>query len=232
MKRVVLMDLDDTILDFGRAESRAIGRLLTELGLPSDEGVRALYSEINLKHWKRLERGEITRREVLVGRFRKFLAHLGSSHNPETVQARYERLLSEGHFFIDGAPEVLKILAPRYDLYLASNGTGVVQRGRLQSAGILPYFGGCFLSEDLGAEKPKPAFFDGVFRALGEERRAGAVMVGDSLTSDILGGIRAGIATVWFNPKHRPPSPDICPDCEISSLADLPAAIEGIPCPT
>lgn len=229
MKRVILMDLDDTILDFGRAESRAIGRLLTELGLPSDEGVRALYSEINLKHWKRLERGEITRREVLVGRFREFLAHLGSSYDPETVQARYEHLLSEGHFFIDGAPEVLEILAPRYDLYLASNGTGVVQRGRLESAGILPYFGGCFLSEELGAEKPKPAFFDGVFRALGEERRAGAVMVGDSLTSDILGGIRAGIATVWFNPKHRPPSPDIRPDREISSLADLPAAIEAIP---
>ena len=148
MKRVVLLDLDDTLLDFGQAERVAMRRVLGELGLPGDDATLARYSRINDAFWRRFERGEISRREVLVGRFRTFFGEIGAGAlDPDAAQERYEVLLSEGHWFIPGAEELLAELAPLYDLYLASNGIERVQMGRLTSAGILPRFRGLFLSE-------------------------------------------------------------------------------------
>lgn len=230
MKRVVLLDLDDTLLDFGQAERVAMRRVLGENGLPADDATLALYSRINDAYWKRFERGEIGRREVLVGRFRDFLAEEGASGlDPDAVQDRYETLLSEGHWFVPGAEALLDALAPTYDLYLASNGTERVQTGRLKSAGILPRFRGLFLSERIGAAKPSRAFFDAVFASLGEERRRGAVMVGDSLSSDIRGGIDAGLITVWFNPSDRVPDPATVPDKIIRGLGELPGYLGSLP---
>ena len=230
MKRVVLLDLDDTLLDFGQAERVAMRRVLGENGLPADDATLALYSRINDVYWKRFERGEIGRREVLVGRFRDFLAEEGASGlDPDAVQNRYETLLSEGHWFVPGAEALLDALAPTYDLYLASNGTERVQTGRLKSAGILPRFRGLFLSERIGAAKPSRAFFDAVFASLGEERRRGAVMVGDSLSSDIRGGIDAGLITVWFNPSDRVPDPATVPDKTIHDLGELPGYLGSLP---
>lgn len=230
MKRVVLLDLDDTLLDFGKAEKRAMCRTLTEWHLPTDDATLALYSRINDAYWKLFERGEIDRREVLVGRFRDFFAALGvRDTDAEAVQNRYETLLAEGHWFVPGAEELLPALAPHYDLYLASNGTEKVQMGRLTSAGILPYFRGLFLSERIGVAKPSAAFFDAVFAAIGEERRRGAVMVGDSLTSDIRGGIDAGLVTVWFNPRGKAKDPAVAPDKIITSLGELPDFLGSLP---
>lgn len=230
MKRVVLLDLDDTLLDFGQAERVAMRRVLGENGLPADDATLALYSRINDAYWKRFERGEIGRREVLVGRFRDFLAEEGASGlDPDAVQDRYETLLSEGHWFVPGAEALLDALAPTYDLYLASNGTERVQTGRLKSAGILPRFRGLFLSERIGAAKPSRAFFDAVFASLGEERRRGAVMVGDSLSSDIRGGIDAGLITVWFNPSDKVPDPATVPDKIIRYLGELPGYLGSLP---
>lgn len=230
MKRIVLLDLDDTLLDFGQAERVAMRRVLGENGLPADDATLALYSRINDAYWKRFERGEIGRREVLVGRFRDFLAEVGAAGlDPDAVQDRYETLLSEGHWFVPGAEALLDALAPTYDLYLASNGTERVQTGRLKSAGILPRFRGLFLSERIGAAKPSRAFFDAVFASLGEERRRGAVMVGDSLSSDIRGGIDAGLITVWFNPGDRVPDPATVPDKIIRDLGELPGYLGSLP---
>lgn len=230
MKRVVLLDLDDTLLDFGQAERVAMRRVLGENGLPSDDATLALYSGINDAYWKRFERGEIDRREVLVGRFRDFLVQMGAAGlDPETVQDRYEALLSEGHWFVPGAEALLETLAPAYDLYLASNGTERVQMGRLKSAGILPAFRGLFLSERIGAAKPSRAFFDAVFASLGEERRRGAVMVGDSLSSDIRGGIDAGLITVWFNPRGKAADGATVPDKIIRDLGELPGYLGSLP---
>lgn len=230
MKRVVLLDLDDTLLDFGQAERVAMRRVLGENGLSSDDATLALYSGINDAYWKRFERGEIDRREVLVGRFRDFLVQMGAAGlDPETVQDRYEPLLSEGHWFVPGAEALLETLAPAYDLYLASNGTERVQMGRLKSAGILPAFRGLFLSERIGAAKPSRAFFDAVFASLGEERRRGAVMVGDSLSSDIRGGIDAGLITVWFNPRGKTADGATVPDRIIRDLGELPGYLGSLP---
>ncbi|MGM9538995.1 MAG: YjjG family noncanonical pyrimidine nucleotidase [Candidatus Onthomonas sp.] len=228
MVRFVFLDLDDTLLDFHRAEATALTRTFDRLDLPHTPEIAARYSAINLRHWELLEEGRITREQVLVGRFRQLFGELGVDADPWTAQECYEHFLSQGHWFLPGAPELLETLAPRYRLYLASNGTTVVQQGRIQSAGIAPYFQEIFLSQQIGADKPSPAFFDACFARIPDFDPAQAVMVGDSLTSDMRGGLAAGIRTCWFNPHHKLPRADIPVDREFDALEQLPAVLETL----
>ena len=153
---------------------------------------------------------------------------LGRPCASQEVRDVYEVFLSQGHYFIPGAPELLEELSPRYDLYLASNGTAVVQAGRLESAGITRYFKGIFISEKMGANKPSPAYFQACFDAIPGFDPAAAVMVGDSLTSDIRGARSVGLRSCWFNPQGLPPRPDIPADYTIRSLAELPPLLERL----
>lgn len=142
------------------------------------------------------------------------------------AQASYEYLLGIGHYFVDGAPELLQALKDKYELYIVSNGTASVQDSRLESAGIAPYFKDIFISERLGADKPTKKFFDIVFSRIEGFERDKAVIVGDRLSSDILGGINAGIKTCWFNPKRLPGKENIPADYEIHALSELPELLE------
>ena len=172
MIKYVFLDIDDTLLDFGKAEAAAIKKTFDRIGVPSSPEVIALYSRINDEHWAMLERGELTREQVLVKRFDVLFAELGIKNVPsEMAQASYEYLLGIGHYFVDGAPELLQALKDKYELYIVSNGTASVQDSRLESAGIAPYFKDIFISERLGADKPTKKFFDIVFsRIEGFER--------------------------------------------------------------
>ena len=120
---------------------------------------------------------------------------------------------------------MLQILYPQYQLYLASNGNLRIQKGRLDSAGIRQYFQKIFVSEEVGANKPSRDFFDACFAAIPDFDPAQAIIVGDSLTSDIQGGIHAGICTCWFNPQGNPGRADIHPDHEIAALSELPSLL-------
>lgn len=225
MLTTVFFDLDDTLLDFTRAEAAALRRALTELGLPSGERVLTRYHEINAAQWALLERGELTREQVLLRRFPVLLQELGLKGPAEELAERYERYLPEGCWLLPGAKALLEALVPAYALYLASNGTAATQYRRLKCAGIAGYFQGVFLSQEIGANKPSRAFFDACFAALPGLSRKEALMVGDSLTADILGGVNAGIRTCWFNPRRQPRRPDIQPDWEITALDELPALL-------
>lgn len=228
MLTTVFLDLDDTILDFQRAEAEALRRALTEADAPADAGVLARYHAINAAQWELLEEGVLTREQVLLGRFDILFQELGLRRSAWEVCERYEEYLGEGHWFVPGAEAVLSALAPRYELYLASNGTAAVQHRRLESAGILPWFKGVFISQELGAVKPSPVFFQRCFDAVPGFSRDRAVMVGDSLTSDIRGGRDAGLRTCWFNPRGKPRRADILPDYEVSALEQLPALLETL----
>lgn len=228
MIRNLLLDLDDTLLDFHRAEKIALTRALTEAGVEVTDDRLARYSEINASRWHLLEEKKITRPEVLFSRFEIFFRELGVDADAHAVQKAYETYLSIGHFFMPGAKALLDTLFPRYRLYLASNGTASVQAGRIASAGIAKYFCEMFISENVGADKPDPAFFAAVFAKIPGFRKEETLMVGDSLTSDIRGGCGAGIRTVWYNPKHKPGREDIHPTYEIDDLSGLPALIERI----
>ena len=221
MIKYILLDVDDTILDFGKSEKCALGRTFETVGIPLNDAVAERYSAINMLQWEALERGEITREQVLVRRFELLLSELGLSIPAEPLQAMYERYLAEEHWFVDGAPELLRSLYGKYKLYIVSNGTAFVQDRRLHDAGITELFDGIFISERIGHDKPSKAFFDAALGSIEGFNADEAILLGDSLTSDILGGINAGVKTCWFNPKGKPARADIVPDFEIRKPSEF-----------
>ena len=224
----LFLDLDDTILDFHKAERLAISRTFRSFGLEPTDQVLERYHVINRQHWERLERGELTRDQVLTGRFQMLFEELGIPAQPQAIAKGYEHNLGLGHYFLPGAKEALDTLRGKYRLFLASNGTASVQHSRLTSAGLYPYFEEVFVSQALGANKPSRAFFDAcAARIPGYDPRK-ALMVGDSLTSDILGGINAGMKTCWVCPRGTQGRPDIVPDYRIEALSQLPELLKTL----
>ena len=228
MVEFLFLDLDDTILDFHKAERIAVSKTFRAFGIEPTDEVLERYKAINIAHWKMLERGELTRAEVLVNRFRALFEEYGVVSNATAVARSYEVNLSTGHFFLPGAEEAVERLSKKYRLYLASNGTAKVQAGRMTSANLYRFFEKVFVSEEIGHNKPSKDYFEAAFAQIPGFDPARAMMVGDSLTSDILGGINAGIRTCWVNPKHLPADPEIPADYEIEALSQLEALLETI----
>ena len=228
MIRNVLFDLDDTLFDFHKAEKIALTKTLMHFGIDPTEETLALYSTINAAHWKRLELGEISREEVKVGRYRELFKTIGVECDPVKATAYYESMLAIGHYFMPGAPELLEELYGKYRLYIVSNGTAKVQEGRIGSSGITKYMDGIFISQILGANKPDKQFFDICFAEIPDFSLSETVIIGDSLSSDIKGGINAGIITVWFNPKGIENDNDIKPDYTIKELSEVPGLLSQI----
>ena len=228
MVEFLFLDLDDTILDFHKAERLALGKTFRSFGLEPTEAVMARYSLINKAHWEKLERKELTREEVLVGRFAVLFGEYGIEVDPTRCARAYEDNLSVGHYFLPGALEAVERLSRKYKLYLASNGTAKVQAGRLASANISHYFQKIFVSQEIGANKPDRLYFERCFAQIPGFDVTRAMMVGDSLTSDILGGIQVGMKTCWVNPDGKAGRPDIQPNYEIGALSRLEALLETI----
>lgn len=228
MIKNVFLDVDDTILDFHAAERVALTKTLKHFGYDHGEDILNAYSEINLKYWEKLERGEITRDEVMTGRFNETFRKFGYPENGYEAQLLYENLLCIGHWFMPGAVELLDTLKGRYDLYLVSNGSSVIQSSRLKSAGIIPYFRGIFVSEEIGAEKPSKEFFNRAVKGIEGYRAEESVIIGDSLTSDIMGGINAGMKTIWYNFNGKSLRNGIVPDYTVERLDEIPNLIETI----
>lgn len=227
MVEFLLLDLDDTILDFHKAEHIALSKTLRTLGLEPTEEVLARYSRINKDHWERLERKELTRPQVLLGRFETLFREYGIEVDPAKCASLYEENLSIGHYFLPGAEEALEVLSKKYKLYLVSNGTARVQAGRLKSANISRFFETIFVSQEVGADKPDITYFERVFARIEGFQKEKAIIVGDSLTSDIQGGINAGIRTCWVNPKGKPTT-NVVPDYQIESIAQLEVLLETL----
>lgn len=225
---VVLLDVDDTILDFHKAEAVALTKTLTDMGIEPLDSTLKRYSQINARQWELLEEGKLTREQVLTCRFEILFDELGVEHSGYEARKLYENYLSIGHYFMEGAPELLEALYGKYELYIVSNGTGVVQAGRIKSAGIARYFEDIFISENIGFNKPSAEFFIRCFERIPGFDKSRAMIVGDSLTSDIRGGINAGIKTCWFNPMAKSQREDIPADYEIHALSELPALLERI----
>ena len=224
----IFFDLDNTLLDFDRGEARALSRAFRQFGIDPTPAVLARYHDINLRQWELLEEGKLTKDQVLTRRFDLLFAELGVSCDSQAVCDLYESFLAEEHDFIPGALELLEALSPRYSLHLATNGASAVQRRRLADAGILTYFQNIFISEEVGFHKPSPAFFLACFAAIPGFDHTSALMVGDSLTSDIRGGRNAGLRTCWFDRLGRPYRPDVLPDYTVAALDQLPALLDTL----
>lgn len=228
MIEFLFLDMDDTILDFQKAEHVALRKTLREFALEPTEAVCARYSQINRWHWEQLELRKMTREEVVTGRFAALFGEFGISVDAYAVAMAYEGNLAQGHDFLPGAEEALQSLAEKYKLYLASNGTSRVQWPRLESAGLGQYFREIFISQDLGADKPSMEYYHRCFAKIPGFDASCAMMVGDSLTSDIRGGINAGMRTCWVNPTHKKGREDIPADYEIENLSQLEALLERL----
>ena len=227
--KTILWDVDGTLLDFNAAERAAIRTLFADFGLGEcTDTMLARYHDINISFWQRLERNELTREQLLTGRFEEFFSEYGISTKiaPE-FNERYQLTLGDTIVYRDDSLNIVKALKGKVRQYVVSNGTITAQTKKLDRSKLGEQMDGVFLSEELGAEKPNPAFFDQVFSAICAKDRSTVMIVGDSLTSDIQGGINAGIRTCWYNPDGKP-VPDSCRvDHIISDLHELIALLEA-----
>ena len=224
----ILIDLDQTIFDFKQAEKNSLGKTIRAFGLEPTEEVIARYEQINRGLWARLEQGTVTHQQVLEDRFGDLFAAFGMEVDKAACSKAYGEGLSERHYYLPGAEEALEKLHGKYRLYIASNGTATVQRRRMDSADLYRFFDDIFISQEIGIEKPALAFFEGAFARIPDFDRSRAMIVGDSLTSDMRGGNNAGIATCWVNADGKPRPADIRVDYEIKSLAQLPELLENL----
>lgn len=220
---VILWDVDGTLLDFLEAEKAAVQKLFREFKLGEcTDAMVARYSAINDAYWQRLERGEISKAEVLVGRYRDFFRELGIDPAlAEPFNDRYQIALGDTVVYRDDSLNLVKSLHGRVKQYVVSNGTIIAQTRKLERSGLGRWMDGVFLSEQLGAEKPSPKFFEKVFAALPGVDKKDMLIVGDSLTSDMKGGLDAGIPTCWYNPRRLPRPRGMAFDHEITDLNQI-----------
>ncbi|MBR5779800.1 MAG: YjjG family noncanonical pyrimidine nucleotidase [Clostridia bacterium] len=223
MYKYLLWDIDGTVLNFLAAEAYAIRALFKKynLGVCDDE-MLATYSSINTKYWKMLERNELTKPEILIGRFREFFELIGVDVSiAERFNLDYQVTLGDHIEFVDNAKELLLSQKGKYVLAAVTNGTKLAQEKKLRLSGLDQIFDAIFISEDIGYEKPNKEFFDHVFASLGITDKSEALIIGDSLTGDIKGGFNSGIDTCWFNPSHKPNSLSLPVTYEIDDLGKL-----------
>jgi YjjG family noncanonical pyrimidine nucleotidase len=221
----LLIDLDDTILDFTAAEATSLKGVLIKYGIPVNvENVR-LYENINRAYWERLEKKEVTRAYLLEQRFDDYFALFGKKINSKEVNDYYFSFLGQCGDVIDGSEEFLiKAKAQGFKIYIVSNGSKRVQYSRIEKSGLKKYFDQIYLSELINYAKPDINFFYALEKDTPNLKKR-AVMIGDSLTSDIQGGINYGIPTIWFNPKQKISS---LPNYSITRLDEVFTIIEQL----
>lgn len=217
----LLLDADETLFDFARCERDALLDALRDAGITPNEEMIATYSEINDGFWKMLERGEIGKSELRVARFESFCRHYGFQVDVPRLAIGYTDALSTKGFLISGALEVCRELAAHCKLYIITNGIATVQRGRFEPSPLRELVQELFISEELGAEKPNSAYFEAVAAKIPNFDRKKALVVGDSLSSDMRGGVYAGIDTCWYNPKGKSAPADLPITYTVRTLEDL-----------
>ena len=218
--RYVLLDVDDTLLDFGACSAQAVRESCGRFGLPYTRQLQETFRQVTAQLWHRLEKGELTRQDIFDTRWAQVFAILGISADSRGFEASFHELLAQSHIAMPGARELLAYLGEKYSLYAASNAPHAQQEYRLLAAGLLPYLRGIFTSEQIGAAKPDARFFQACLDALGA-RKEQVVLIGDSLSADIAGGAAFGIRTCWLKRTDERPACGQEPDWTAESLAQI-----------
>ena len=218
--KYLLFDLDDTLLDFGKAQILAFKKLMEDENIDYSDELFEQYEMINKSLWRSFERGEISNKEVTSERFIRFFMLFDREVDGIEVDTRYRGYLAEGNQLFDGIIEMLEKLTLSHKLYIASNGIGVTQHTRLKSNNLNKYFEKIFISEEIGSKKPDKKFFDIIFKEIGIENNREVLMIGDTLTSDILGANNAGIDSCLVD-IHKISNSEIVPTYKIEKTIDL-----------
>jgi len=203
--QILLCDLDDTLFDFHKGEAIAISETLLAFDIPDTPDIVALYLEANAAQWKKLERGETTQQKLRVDRFVDFLKLAGLERDANAMSEKYIERLGRQRWPLPYSVELCRRVSRHMPIYLVTNGISRIQRSRLDGCEIMPYVTGVIISEELGVSKPDPRM---VFEALaqaGVDDLSRAVLLGDSLTSDIAAANNAGIDSVLFTNRKAIP---------------------------
>jgi YjjG family noncanonical pyrimidine nucleotidase len=223
MYRYLFFDADGTLFDFEQAEHNAFWKMAESLSLPLERKHEQDYHRCNAEVWKQFEKGAVTIEELKVKRFANFALETGLSLNPEEASRSYQQQLSGQGILFAETITVLETLKKRgYTLFLATNGIAEVQRGRIAVSGTGQYFDHIFISEEIGYQKPDPRFFAHMLEVTGlSEQKRYSLMIGDSLSSDIAGGIASGMDTLWLNKGGKPLNPQVQPTHIYSNLSSV-----------
>ena len=221
----ILFDADQTLFDFDRAEGEALDRVLRRRGYPPEAA--AYYLAVNRDLWARFDRGEVRREVLMAERFARLAQAFGRTDDPEAFNREYLTCLGEGAYLLPGAEELCRTLAAHCTLAIVTNGMALAQRGRFQRSPLREIVPWLFISEEVGAAKPDPAFFQAVFRAMALEDLSQVLMVGDNLLADVKGGLDAGVDAAWYNPRRAPLPGDVVPTYDIGNFQELEALILG-----
>lgn len=219
--KTLLLDADDTIFDFLAAERIAFFQMAEQMGIPADDEMHAVYSQINDSHWKALERGELTREQVLVGRYARLAEHFGLQKDPAELNRCYLQNLSRQAILFDDSMDAMRELAKDHRIYIVTNGNAMVQRGRFADTPVMQYVDGYFISGEIGFEKPDIRYFDAVFAAIPDFDPETTLLAGDSATSDLRGAMNAGLDSCYVDRRGKPLPEGICPTFRVPDLAGL-----------
>lgn len=226
MIRTLLWDVDGTLLDFLEAEKYGMRKCLAEIGVELTDEMLSVYSAINRSWWEKLERGEASRRDVFIERLREFFARYGIVYdNYDRFNTRYQEALGEAAFPVDNGIILFEKLKSRCKQYIVTNGSKRAQELKLAKSGLDRLADGIFISEVVGHQKPTKAFFDFVKDKTGYIEDE-TLIIGDSLSSDMLGGNNAGVICCWYNPKGLLPAGDVRLDYTIGNLWELCGILE------
>lgn len=220
--KYLLFDNDGTLMDFDKSQESAFEKTYNALNFSQDysEHILNLYKKANISWWKKLERGECTKAELQSGRFTDFLQSSTLEANPVEMNKVYMDFLCRENQLIEGAVDVLRTLHEKYKIIIITNGVGKTQHSRIESSEIYPFIDGLYISEEVGAPKPNWEFFDNVLKKESIGQKNQCLIIGDSLSSDILGANNSSIDCCWYNPKNEK-NPGLKIDFEISTLREL-----------
>lgn len=223
MYQNILLDLDDTILDFSASETFAFRKVVESLGMVYDSKLLSDYKIYNQQLWLQIEQNTLSKSNLIKQRFPGFFSRYGYSNlvGPE-IDDQFRSYLADGAHLIPGARQLLiDLRASGRNIYAASNGIYATQISRLEQAGIINFFDDLFISEKIGYNKPHVGFFDYAFQILGPTEKKNSLMIGDSLSSDIKGANAANLPVAWFNPKRITAPRNLTIDYEIAQLSEL-----------
>ena len=219
---IILWDVDQTLLDFKKSESYAIRFCFRKFGKEASDETVSAYSSINENFWKQIEKGQINKKEALVERFRTLFRQIGEEDiEAEAFQKEYADAIVSVYYFQDDSYNLLNQLKVKYRQYLVSNGVTYTQMKKLRLSGLDKLVDGIFVSEQLGVPKPHKEFFEQCFCAIPGFQREKALIVGDSLSSDMQGGNNAQISTCWYNPAGLENPFNIRIDYQIKDLNEI-----------
>lgn len=223
MYKYLIFDLDDTLLDFKKAEETAIKKVFEKFGIDNSDKTVALYSEINQHFWKSFEKGKIKREDIFEGRFNALAKKLDISFDAEKINNAYFNALSLCGFAFKGADRLLNGLSKKYTLCAATNGNLITQSTRIAYSGLAGYFsGGIFISERMGYKKPEREFFDCILNHLGNPEKDLVLVIGDSVSSDIDGAFNAGLDSCFVNLRGQQAPDSLTAKFTVTALEDIP----------